>query len=54
MGGERAAGFMWSLKNFSFECAAEKLAGQMHMDDSSAWKNMLWNCCIVLGATDSP
>lgn len=54
MGGEQAAGFMWSLKMFSFECAAEKLAGHMHMDDSSVWKNMLWNCCIALEATDGP
>lgn len=54
MEGERAAGFMSSLEIFSFGCAAEKLAGQMHMDDSSVWKNMLWNCCIVREATDGP
>lgn len=53
-GGEHALGFMRPLKMFSFECAAEKLAGQMHMDDSSAWKNVLWHCCIVLEATDGP
>jgi len=45
---------MWSLKMFSFEHVAGKLAEQMHMVASNVWKKVLWHCCIVLEATDGP
>lgn len=54
VGIESAVGFMWSLKMLSFENAVGKLAGQMHMDNPSVCKSMLWHCCIKLESTDGP